>query len=85
MNIESFLFFYFYFYIECPFDYPFAYLNGGYCCKVKEERPVEWGFTPQNEIDDGTCDGVNFNIQSVCCKTEWAPCPHSSGCSDYGK
>ena len=39
--------------------------------------------TPQNEIDDGTCDGVNFNRQSKCCKDEaFAPCSHASGCFD---
>ena len=65
-----------------PLDYPFAYLNGSYCCKTKEERPVEWGITPQNEIDDGTCDGVDFNIKSKCCNSQHAPCPHGSGCSD---
>ena len=82
LNIESVLF-YFYFYTECPLDHPFAYLNGGYCCKTKEERPVEYGWTPQNEIDDGTCDGVDFNRQSKCCKDEaYTPCPHGSGCFD---
>ena len=25
---------------RCPLGYPFAYLNGRYCCKTKEERPV---------------------------------------------
>ena len=25
---------------RCPLDFPFAYLNGRYCCKIKEERPV---------------------------------------------
>ena len=58
-------------------------MNGGYCCKTKEERPVELGITPQNEIDDGTCDGVDFNIQSTCCKDEaYTPCPDGSGCFD---
>ena len=66
----------------CPLDYPFAYWNGHYCCKTNEERPVELGITPQNEIDDGTCDGVDFNRQSRCCKSERAPCPHGSGCFD---
>ena len=38
--------------------------------------------TPQSEIDDGTCDGVNFNRQSVCCKTEYTQCPGLNGCFD---
>ena len=83
-NLLKSLFFKFYFLIslECPHDHPFAYLNGGYCCKTKEERPVSGGITPQNEIDDGTCDGVDFNRQSTCCKSEYSPCPHGSGCFD---
>ena len=66
----------------CPLDYPFAYWNGGYCCQTNKERPVELGITPQNEIEDGTCDGVDFNRQSYCCNSEHAPCPHESGCFD---
>ena len=77
----SFLKFYFHI-APCPLDYPFAYLNGGYCCKTNKERPVELGITPQNEIDDGTCDGVDFNRQSKCCKSENTPCPHGSVCFD---
>ena len=65
-------------------------MNGDYCCKTKEERPVELGITPQNEIDAGTCDGLNFNRQSTCCKSGFGifpgptflPCPHGSGCFD---
>ena len=69
----------------CPLDYPFAYLNGGYCCKTNEERPVNSKHykTPQKEIDDGTCDGVDFNIQSTCCHSENSPCPTGSGCFDH--
>ena len=66
----------------CPLDYPFAYLNGRYCCKSKEERPVNWKITPQKDIDDGTCDGVDFNRRSTCCRSENAPCPTGSGCFD---
>ena len=67
--------------ILCPLSHPFAYLNGDYCCKTAEERPTSWGWTPQDEIDDGTCDGVDFNLQSVCCKTGYTPCPQGSGCT----
>ena len=68
---------------QCPTDHPFAYLNGDFCCKTREERPVELGHTPQNEIDDGTCDGLDFNRQSVCCRDDaYTPCPHASGCFD---
>ena len=65
----------------CPPDHPFAYLNGAFCCKTNEERPLSYNQTPQNEIDSGTCDGVDFNRQSVCCKDEkYIQCPHGSGC-----
>ena len=71
---------------QCPLDHPFAYNNGDNCCKTNEERPIELGITPQNEIDDGTCDGVDFNRQSKCCKYTNTPCPDGSGCFDnYGK
>jgi len=65
----------------CPPDHPFAYLNGAFCCKTNEERPLSNNQTPQNEIDSGTCDGVDFNRQSVCCKDEkYIRCPQGSGC-----
>ena len=73
----------FFFLAQCPTEHPFSYLNGGYCCKTREERPIKLGITPQNEIDDGTCDGLDFNRQSVCCRDEAnTPCPHASGCFD---
>ena len=71
---------------QCPTDHPFAYNNGNHCCKTKEERLVEIGTTPwwpQSEIDDGTCDGLDFNRQSSCCRDDaYTPCPHTSGCFD---
>ena len=77
---------YFSFLAQCPTDHPFAYLNGGYCCKTREERPVNLGITPQNQIDDGTCDGLDFNSQSACCRDEaYTPCPHASGCFDSSR
>ena len=76
------LFCYFSFLAQCPTDHPFAYLNGGYCCKTREERPVNVGITPQNQIDDGTCDGLDFNSQSVCCRDGNTPCPYARGCFD---
>ena len=58
-------------------------MNGGYCCKEQKERQLDHSVvTPQNEIDDGTCDGVDFNRQSKCCNHNHAPCPHASGCFD---
>ena len=62
-------------------------MNGGYCCKTREERPANLGITPQNEIDDGTCDGLDFNRQSKCCNVNVATarCPQASGCFDNGK
>ena len=63
----------------CPRSNPYAYLNGEYCCKTDEENP-DGGL--QDEIDSGTCDGVNFNEQSTCCKdAEFVKCPEANGCS----
>ena len=70
--------------VECSRSYPFAYLNGWYCCKTKEERPTSYGITPQHEIKSGTCDGKHFNRQSVCCKDEkYTRCSDKNKCLDY--
>ena len=61
----------------CPNDHPYPYLNGAYCCKTNEEKTGT-----QNEIDAGTCDGMDFNIQSTCCKDNAnTACPWGSGCN----
>ena len=74
--------FFSFFLAECPLDYPFAYLNGNHCCKTKQERPLDSG-TPQNEIDDGSCDGFNFNQFSRCCKGDAnTPCAYATRCHD---
>ena len=70
--------------VECSRSYPFAYLNGWFCCKTKEERPTLYGITPQHEIKSGTCDGFHFNRQSVCCKDEkYTRCSDKNKCLDY--
>ena len=72
--------------VECPSSHPFAYLNGWYCCQTKEERPTWYNSpkTPQNEIDSGTCDGLDFNRKSRCCKDERnTPCSDTNKCFDY--
>ena len=59
---------------ECTKDYPFAYLNGQYCCETNKEL-VSGGSS--NEIASGTCDGIGFNIESTCCKdNKYLKCPH---------
>ena len=71
---------------QCPTDHPFSYDNGNNCCKTKEERLIETETTPwwpQSQIEDGTCDGLDFNRQSTCCRDEaYTPCPRASGCFD---
>merc|ERR1712080_578500 len=63
----------------CPTSHPYAYLNGNYCCQTNEE--LTNGGT-QSEKDSGTCDGINFNEQSTCCKNHgFIPCPSANGCS----
>ena len=63
----------------CPATHAFPYLNGSYCCKFSEERDHS---APQNEIDDGTCDGKNFHLKSRCCKDDhFVKCPDPNGCA----
>ena len=70
----------------CPSDYPFAYLNGAYCCRTNRERTDKDG-NPDgypNEITSGTCDGIGFTRESRCCeKNAYFKCPDVNGCSDY--
>ena len=55
-------------------EYPFAYLNGKHCCKTNNERPKGAG-APQDKIDNGSCDGLNFGRQSSCCENnDHVPC-----------
>ena len=68
---------------HCPHDYRYAYLDGKYCCQVKQERPAGKLGTPAREIVDGTCDGRDFNRQSKCCKLKSIRCPEGTSCYDY--
>merc|ERR1712166_609003 len=59
----------------CTKEYPFAYLNGKYCCETDQER-VNGGTS--NEVASGTCDGIGFSIESTCCKnSKYLKCPHT--------
>ena len=59
----------------CTKDYPFAYLNGKYCCKTNQEL-VNGGNS--KEVASGTCDGIGFSIESTCCKdNKYLKCPHT--------
>ena len=71
----------------CTKDYPFAYLNGKYCCKYNQEK-VNGGmnlnlskieqYRISIEVDSGTCDGIGFSIESTCCKDDkYLKCPHT--------
>ena len=42
---------------------PYAYYNGKYCCNENEEKPNG----TESQIEDGTCDGLDFNRKSECC------------------
>ena len=47
--------------------------------KLQKERP-NGGL--QSEIDAGTCDGVDFNLESTCCNNnDFTPCPDPNGCA----
>ena len=47
----------------CPASNPYAYYNGKYCCNENEEKPNG----TESQIEDGTCDGLDFNRKSECC------------------
>ena len=47
----------------CPASNPYAYYNGNYCCNENEEKPNG----TESQIEDGTCDGLDFNRKSECC------------------
>ena len=67
----------------CPMDYPYAYLNGKQCCRSNQEL-VNGGL--YSEKKSGTCDGINFNRESTCCKDhDNQACQHNEGCFDYNE
>ena len=72
---------------RCPKDYPFAYKAGSYCCKTNEERSpadtLKLYPAYAYEIDSGTCDGIGFGWDSVCCKNEAYQKCSGNGCSNY--
>ena len=64
----------------CTQDYPFAFLNGDYCCKTNQEQ---LNGNTAIEIESGTCDGKRFSRKSTCCKdNDYQQCPHPEGCFD---
>ena len=66
---------------NCTVDYPFAYLNGDYCCKTNQE--LWYGGNPE-EVASGTCDGTGFSKESTCCKGhDYLKCPNLEGCEDF--
>ena len=66
---------------SCPSNFPFAYLNGQYCCKSNQERP-NGGNTAEKE--SGTCDGLGFSKESTCClDNAYQKCPAPGGCDNY--
>ena len=67
----------------CAAEYPFAYLNGDYCCKTNQE--LWYGGNPA-EIASGTCDGTGFSKESTCCNGhDYQKCPHPTGCYDFNE
>ena len=65
----------------CASEFPFAYLNGDYCCKTNQEL---WYGGNTLEVASGSCDGKGFSIESTCCQGHnYQKCPHSAGCYDF--
>ena len=68
---------------NCTMNYPFAYLNGDYCCKTNQEL---WYGGNASEVALGTCDGTGFSIESTCCNDhDYQKCPHPAGCYDFNQ
>ena len=66
---------------NCTMNYPFAYLNGDYCCKTNQE--LSYGGNT-SEVASGTCDGTGFSKESTCCKGhDYLKCPNPEGCEDF--
>jgi len=60
----------------CTAKYPFAYLNGKYCCAHGTEK----FYTPAG----ATCDGGAISIGSTCCKDNaYAACAGGKVCGNY--
>ena len=67
----------------CASEYPFAYLNGYYCCKTNQE--LLYGGSIAEHMS-GTCDGKGFSRESTCCKDhDYEECPHLEGCYDFSE
>jgi hypothetical protein len=67
----------------CTVEYPFAYLNGDYCCKTNQE--LQFGGTVW-EFASGSCDGKGFSRESTCCKGNcYQKCPQLAGCYDFNQ
>ena len=71
-------------------DYPYAYYNGYRCCNKNEEKPVgPDADIPESQIEDGTCDGSDFNRKSLCCSgdnttiSSYAPYTYDNGAGMY--
>ena len=52
-------------------DYPYAFNNGYKCCNENKEKPVGQD-TTESQIEDGTCDGLDFNRKSECCSGQYS-------------
>ena len=66
---------------NCTMNYPFAYLNGDYCCKTNQEL---WYGGNASEVASGTCDGTGFSKESTCCNGhDYLKCPNPEGCEDF--
>lgn len=54
----------------CPLTYPYAFLNGDWCCKTNEENTI-------GQFDGKQCNGSSISWYSRCCNNDAAvACPH---------
>ena len=63
--------------IKCPFDHPYAYQNGQYCCKTAREKNQASGRVQ-------SCDGGPISLSSTCCMNDqYTSCPYGNSCKNY--
>ena len=70
---------------SCPKDFPYAFMEGDYCCKTQKENI----FMEYDEIDNNTtngkslCDGGLIHWSSICCQdNNYKKCPNNKKCKN---
>ena len=70
---------------SCPKDFPYAFMEGDYCCKTQKENI----FIDYDELDHNMtaekslCDGALIHWSSICCQdNNYKKCPNNYKCKN---